>query len=153
MERTLVIIKPDAIERGLIGRIITRFEEKGLKIVGMKMMAADKTLLEKHYAHLKDLPFFTKIVAFMMSAPIVVLCIEGLEAVKVMRSMCGVTNSREAAPGTIRGDLAMSMRSNLVHASDSTATAAKEIELFFKEQELFQYKKMLDSITFIRDGK
>jgi nucleoside-diphosphate kinase len=152
MERTLVIIKPDAVERALIGRIITRFEDKGLKIVGMKMMIADETLLEKHYAHLKDLPFFPRIIAFMMSAPIVVLCIEGLEAITVARSMCGVTNSREDATGTIRGDLAMSTRSNLVHASDSPANAAKEIELFFSEQELFKYENLLEHLIHIPDG-
>lgn len=152
MERTLVLIKPDATERGLIGRIVTRFEEKGLKIIGMKMMRANMALLEEHYAHLKDQPFFPKIAAFMMSAPIVALCIEGLEAIRVVRSMCGITQSRDASPGTIRGDLAMSTRSNLVHASDSPATAVKEIELFFREEELFLFEKQLERIIQIPDG-
>lgn len=152
MERTLVLIKPDAIERGLIGRIIARFEDKGLKIIGMKMLKADEALLEKHYAHLKDRPFFPEIVAFMMSAPIVAMCIEGLEAITVVRTMCGVTNSRNALPGTIRGDLAMSTRSNLVHASDSQASADREIELFFDKAELFPFEKRLEGIIQIPDG-
>ena len=120
--------------------------------MGMKMMRVNMALLEEHYAHLKDQPFFPKIAAFMMSAPIVALCIEGLEAIKVVRSMCGVTQSRDASPGTIRGDLAMSTRSNLVHASDSPATAVKEIELFFSEAELFPFEKQLESIIQIPDG-
>jgi nucleoside-diphosphate kinase len=152
MERTLVLIKPDAVQRGLIGAIVGRFEQKGLKIIAMKMMKLDRAMLQEHYAHLKDQPFFPKIAAFMMSAPIIALCIEGLEAIKVVRSMCGVTNSREATPGTIRGDLAMSTRSNLVHASDSPANAAKEIELFFSEQELFKYENLLEHLIHIPDG-
>jgi len=149
METTLVLIKPDAVERGLIGRIIARFEEKGLRITGMKMLKADKTLLAEHYAHLKEEPFFPKIVEFMMSAPIIALCIEGLEAVNVVRALCGVTKSREAAPGTIRGDLAMSIRSNLVHASDSLETAERELRRFFSDEEIFPYAKMLDRIIYI----
>ncbi len=152
MERTLILIKPDALQRGLIGRIVARFEDKGLKIIGMKMMKVDMAMLQEHYAHLKDQPFFPKIAAFMMSAPIVALCIEGLEAIRVARSMCGVTNSREASPGTIRGDLAMSTRSNLVHASDSPASAAKEIELFFNERELFVFENLLEHLIHIPDG-
>ena len=152
MERTLVLIKPDAVQRGLIGRVVTRLEQKGLKIIGMKMMKLDMALLEEHYAHLNDKPFFPKIAAFMMSSPIIALCIEGLEAIKVVRTMCGVTNSREALPGTIRGDLAMSTRSNLVHASDSPASAAREIGLFFSEQELFPFENLLEHLIHIPDG-
>jgi len=151
MERTLVLLKPDAIERALIGRIIARFEDKGLRIVGLKMMRLEADLLDEHYAHLKELPVFPEIVAFMMSAPVVALCIEGLEAVQVVRSMCGVTRSRAAIPGTIRGDLGMSIRSNLVHASDSPETADTEIRRFFAEAELFAYDRRLDTLIHIPD--
>ena len=101
MERTLVLIKPDAVQRAMMGKIITRFEEKGLKIAGMKMMQADDALLEEHYAHLKDKPFFPRIREFMTSTPIIAMCIEGKEAVNVERKLCGITNSREAEPGTM----------------------------------------------------
>jgi len=151
MERTLVLLKPDAIERALIGRIIARFEDKGLRIVGLKMMRLGAEVLEEHYSHLKELPVFPEIVAFMMSTPVVAMCIEGLEAVQVVRAMCGVTRSRAALPGTIRGDLGMSIRSNLVHASDSPETAAAEIERFFSQAELFAYEKRLDSLIHIPD--
>jgi nucleoside-diphosphate kinase len=151
MERTLVLLKPDAIERTLIGRIIARFEDKGLRIAGLKMMRLSAELLDEHYGHLKELPVFPKIVAFMMSAPVVAMCIEGLEAVQVVRSMCGVTRSRTALPGTIRGDLGMSIRSNLVHASDSPETAAIEIRRFFAETELFAYERRLDALIHIPD--
>jgi nucleoside-diphosphate kinase len=124
MERTLLLIKPDAVERGLVGKIISRFEDKGLKLAGMKMIRFDLPLLEEHYGHLRDKPYFRKIADFMMSAPVIAVCLEGQEAVSVARSMCGVTNAREASPGTIRGDMSMSIRSNLVHASDSLENAS-----------------------------
>jgi len=151
LERTLVLLKPDALERALIGRIIARFEDKGLRIAGMKMMCLDAELLGEHYSHLKELPVFPEIVAFMMSAPVVALCIEGLEAVQVVRGMCGVTRSRAAMPGTIRGDLGMSIRSNLVHASDSPETAQVEIRRFFAASELFAYERRLDALIHIPD--
>jgi nucleoside-diphosphate kinase len=151
MERTLVLLKPDALERGLVGRIVARFEDKGLRLAGMKMMQLERGLLEEHYAHLKDLPVFPEIVAFMMSAPIVALCLEGLEAVQVVRTMCGATRSRTAVPGTIRGDLGMSIRSNLVHASDSPETAAVEIRRFFADSELFAYERRFDALIHIPD--
>ena len=151
MERTLVLLKPDALERGLVGRIVARFEDKGLRLAGMKMMQLERGLLEEHYAHLKDLPVFPEIVAFMMSAPIVALCLEGLEAVQVVRTMCGATRSRTAVPGTIRGDLGMSSRSNLVHASDSPETAAVEIRRFFADSELFAYERRFDALIHIPD--
>ncbi len=146
-----MLLKPDAIERALIGRIIARFEDKGLRIVGLKMMRLGSEVLEEHYSHLKELPVFPEIVAFMMSTPVVAMCIEGLEAVQVVRAMCGVTRSRAALPGTIRGDLGMSIRSNLVHASDSPETAAAEIERFISQAELFAYEKRLDSLIHIPD--
>jgi nucleoside-diphosphate kinase len=149
MEKTLLLIKPDAIERGLIGRIISRFEDKGLKITGMKMIKLDLPLLEEHYSHLRDKPYFQRIAEFMMSAPIIAVCIEGIDSVKIVRSMCGVTNAREASPGTIRGDLSMSIRSNLVHASDSMESAEIELKRFFMDAEIFSYNKKLDEVIFI----
>jgi nucleoside-diphosphate kinase len=149
MEKTLLLIKPDAVERGLIGKIISRFEDKGLKITGMKMLKLDLPLLEEHYGHLKDKPYFQRITEFMMAAPIVAVCIEGIDSVSIARSMCGVTNAREASPGTIRGDMSMSIRSNLVHASDSIETAEIELKRFFRDAEIFSYHKKLDDIIFI----
>lgn len=153
MEKTLVLIKPDAIERGMIGRIITRFEEKGLVVLGMKMLKTDEELLEEHYAHLKDKPFFPRIKDFMTSTPIVAMCVAGIEAVEVVRSICGITNSRQAQPGTIRGDWGMSIQSNLVHASDSLETAGIEVGRFFEDHEIFAYNRMLESIMYAPDER
>ncbi|MEA2102408.1 MAG: nucleoside-diphosphate kinase [Thermodesulfobacteriota bacterium] len=153
MEKTLVLIKPDAMERGIAGRIISRFEEKGLKLAGMKMMRTDERLLEEHYAHLKDKPFFPRIKAFMTSTPIIAICIEGLDAVDVVRKICGVTNSREALMGTIRGDWGMSIQSNLVHASDSKESAAVEVSRFFSDKEVFSYPRMLEEIIYAPDER
>ncbi|MFL5734735.1 MAG: nucleoside-diphosphate kinase [Chloroflexia bacterium] len=139
MERTLVLLKPDALQRGLIGEITSRFERKGLKLVGMKMMKLDDALLDEHYSHLSHLPFFGDIKRFMMLAPVIAVCWEGVDCVETVRRLCGVTKSREAAPGTIRGDLGMSIQANLVHASDSLETAGKEVPRFFKDEELFDY--------------
>lgn len=141
MERTLLLIKPDAIQRGIVGKVITYFENKGLTLVGNKMMQLDDELLAEHYAHLVDKPFFAGIANFMKSSPIIAQCWEGTEAVNIVRTICGVTNSREAAPGTVRGDLAMSIQSNLVHSSDGPESAAVEVPRFFKEEELFKYDK------------
>ncbi|HWP41711.1 MAG TPA: nucleoside-diphosphate kinase [Blastocatellia bacterium] len=143
MERTLVLIKPDAIQRGFIGRIISRFEEKGLKIVGIKFMSLSNELLNEHYAHIADKPFFPGTRAFMQSTPVIAICLEGLDSVETVRRLCGITKSREAAPGTIRGDWAMSVQANLVHASDSLETAQKEVPRFFNESELFDYDLMM----------
>lgn len=147
MERTLVLIKPDAIFRHLAGKIISRFEEKGLKIIGLKMIRLSDNLLNEHYSHLKDKPFFPRIKEFMRSAPVLAICIEGKDCVEVVRKMCGVTNSRIADPGTIRGDFGMSVQCNLVHASDSLENAKEEIKRFFKSEELFEYK--LSNMNFI----
>lgn len=140
MERTLVLIKPDAIMRGLVGRIITRFEEKGLKLTGVKFMKLSDALLNEHYAHLADKPFFPGTRAFMQSTPVIAMCWEGLDSVETIRRLCGITKSREAAPGTIRGDFAMSVQANLVHASDSVETAKTEVKRFFNESELLDYE-------------
>ncbi len=151
MERTLVLIKPDAVSRGLMGRLISRFEAKGLQIVGCKMMQLDDRLLAEHYAHLADKPFFPRIAAFMKTTPVVALCVQGLEAVEVVRQMCGVTNSRAAAPGTIRGDLGMSIQCNLVHASDGADTAEIEVKRFFRPEELFDYTPLNRGIIYADD--
>jgi nucleoside-diphosphate kinase len=139
MERTLVLLKPDAVQRGLLGEIIARFERKGLKIAGMKMVKPAESLWDEHYAHLSSLPFFGGIKAFMMKSPVIAICLEGDNCVGVVRLMCGPTKSWEAAPGTIRGDYGISIQANLVHASDSPETAANEVPRFFKEDELFSY--------------
>jgi nucleoside-diphosphate kinase len=140
-EKTLVLIKPDAIQRGLIGKIISRFEQKGLKLVGMKMIALDEAILREHYAHLADKPFFASLSRFMSSTPIIAMCYEGLEVVQAVRLLCGITKARSAEAGSIRGDLAMSMACNVVHASDSVETAKAEVARFFKPDELHSYKK------------
>lgn len=140
-EKTLVIIKPDAIQRGLLGEIISRLERKGLKLVGAKMMPLDDAALEAHYAHLKDKPFFAGLAKFMKSTPVVAMCWEGLEVVNAVRLLCGITKAREAEAGSIRGDLAMSVSCNVIHASDSVDTAKAEVERFFNEDELHEYLK------------
>lgn len=141
MERTLVILKPSCIHRCLIGEVMKRFEKKGLLLVGIKMMQLDDKILDVHYAHLKDRPFFKMVKQSMMSTPVIVQCWEGKEAVHVVRNLLGVTNSREAAPGTIRGDFSMSSQENIVHASDCPESAEVELKRFFSDNELFTYHK------------
>ena len=141
LERTVILIKPDGIQRGLVGNIITRFEQKGLKLVGIKMLRADSKLLEEHYKHHKDKPFFESLTKYMSSSPIIAMLWEGVEAVDVVRSICGSTVGREADIGTIRGDLSMSHQATLVHASDSKETAKAETTRFFAEEEIFDYRK------------
>jgi nucleoside-diphosphate kinase len=151
MERTLILIKPDAIQRGLIGKIITRFEEKGLRPVGIKFLKLTDALLSEHYSHLADKPFFGGIRRFMQLTPVIAICLEGLDCVETVRNLCGITKSREAAPGTIRGDWAMSIQANLVHASDSIDTAEKEVARFFGPSELFEYQSALTSTIYSED--
>ncbi len=133
MERTLILLKPDAVQRGLCGKLVSRFEEKGLKIVAMKFMKITPELAAKHYEAHKERPFYPGLVKFMTSSPVVALCLEGNNAIKVCRNLMGATNSAEAAPGTMRGDFGMSRSYNLVHGSDSPEAAVKEIGLFFPE--------------------
>lgn len=140
-EKTLVLVKPDALQRGLIGEIIIRFERKGLKLIGLKMMTLDEAVLREHYAHIVDKPFFSGVSRFMRSSPVIVMCWEGLEVIQAVRLLCGITKSRSAEAGSIRGDLAMSVACNVVHASDSIETARKEVPRFFKADELFEYTK------------
>ncbi len=140
-EKTLIILKPDAIHRGLLGEVITRFERKGLKLVGMKMMQLEDAVLEAHYAHIVDKPFFGGIKKFMKDAPVVVMALSGIGAVAATRLIVGPTKGYEAAAGTIRGDFSLSTQSNLVHASDSVEAGLAEVERFFKADELFDYRR------------
>lgn len=142
LEKTLVILKPSAVQRGLIGEIITRFERKGLRLAGMKMMQLTDELLNEHYAHLSEKPFFQRVKNSMMASPVIVCCYEGVDAIQVVRSMTGATNGRVAIPGTIRGDFCVSSQENIVHTSDSPKTAIEEINRFFKPEELFEYKQV-----------
>lgn len=152
-EKTLVLVKPDAIQRGLIGEIIGRLEKKGLKMVGIKMMSLDDELLTKHYSHLAEKPFFPSLAKFMKSSPVVAMCYEGLEVVQAVRLLCGITKSREAEAGSIRGDLAMSVSCNVVHASDSVENAKKEVERFFKPEEIHDYHKSDYEHVYAEDEK
>ena len=153
MERTLVILKPDAVNRALVGKILARFEKKGLKIIAMKMRHLDAQTLHIHYSHHKGKPFFEGLVKFMSSVPSVIMVLEGKDSVEVVRKMVGATNGREAAPGTIRGDLSMSAQSNLVHASATTEEAKKEIERFFGKGEILDYDKMNFDVIYSEDEK
>lgn len=138
-ERSLLLIKPDALQRGLVGEIIARFEKKGFKLVGMKMLHVSKELSKEHYAHLVDKPFYPDLEKFVTSNPIVAVVVEGKEAVEVVRLIVGPTNASKASGGTIRGDFSNSTSRNVIHASDSKETAEKEIKRFFKPHELFEY--------------
>jgi nucleoside-diphosphate kinase len=143
-ERTLVLVKPDAVQRQLVGRIIGRFEERGLKIVGLKLVAVDIALAETHYAVHRDKPFFAGLVAFITSSPLVAMALEGPNAIGMVRSMVGATRPHEAAPGSIRGDFAVETAQNLVHASDAAETAAAELALWFAPSELVDYGREID---------
>ncbi len=139
MERTLVILKPSALQRGMCGEIISRFEKKGLKLVAMKMYRFTKEKCAEHYAHLVRKPFYPIIESSMMAAPVIVCCWEGIDAVDVVRLMTGSTNGRQALPGTVRGDLCMSHQENIIHASDNVENAAAELDRFFTESDYFDY--------------
>lgn len=139
MEQTLIIFKPSAISRALVGKVLSRFEQKGLTVTGMKMMKLSEELLKEHYAHLVDKPFFPNILASMTATPVIVACLKGVDAINVVRSMTGATNGRQAAPGTIRGDFSMSNQENIIHASSSPEDAAVEIKRFFRDDEIFDY--------------
>jgi nucleoside-diphosphate kinase len=155
MERTLVLLKPDAVQRGLLGRIIGRIEAKGLKIVGVKMLAVPDPAARAMYAEHEAKDFHAPLLAFLASGPSVAMVVEGLEAITVVRRLLGATNAREAAPGTVRGDLAMSRRHNLAHGSDSPASAEREIDLFFRSDELHDYDLTSDGWVYDRleDGR
>lgn len=151
MEKTLIILKPSTVQRGLVGEVIDRFQKKGLIIAGMKMMQLDEVILREHYAHLVDRPFFPSLLRSMMATPVIVMCLKGKDVVAVVRALTGATNSRNAAPGTIRGDFGMSSQENIIHASDSDENAAIEIKRFFKDEEIFDYTPLTLPATYCPD--
>lgn len=144
MERTLIIFKPDCVQRMLVGSILQRFEAKGLRLIAMKLQQSARPQVEKHYAIHKERPFYSDLVGFMTSGPVVVAALEGPKAITVVRSLLGATNGAEAAPGTIRGDFGIDKQYNLVHASDSAESAMFELELFFRPEELVGYTRASD---------
>jgi nucleoside-diphosphate kinase len=144
VERTLIIIKPDGVERSLIGPIITRFEQRGLKIIGMKFMQVSDKLARQHYAIHEGKPFFEPLISYITSAPVVVMALEGPQAIQAARNTIGATKPVEAAPGSIRGDFGMMVGRNLVHGSDSPENGLAEISLWFNESELVSYGRVLD---------
>lgn len=151
IERTLVLLKPCTLQRGLVGEVTKRFEQKGLHLCGMKMMQLDDALLSEHYAHLSEKPFFRRVKDAMMTAPVIAMCWEGVDAIAAVRKLAGVTNGRLAEPGTIRGDFCMSFQENIVHASDGQETAEVELQRFFKPEELFTWKQSYFDFLYAND--
>ncbi|PKM81410.1 MAG: nucleoside-diphosphate kinase [Firmicutes bacterium HGW-Firmicutes-14] len=144
MERTYVMIKPDGVQKNLVGEVISRFEKKGFKIAGLKMLQMDRAIAEKHYAEHIGKPFFEDLAAYITSGPVVAMVLEGKDVVATVRAMNGATNPANAGPGTIRGDYAIEVGRNVIHGSDSVESAKREIAIYFTEQELYEYKKVLD---------
>lgn len=151
MEKTLVILKPSCLQRGLVGEVTKRFEQKGLRLCGMKMCQLTDEQMSQHYAQHAGKPFFQQLKDAMMVTPVIVCCYEGVDAVEVVRQMAGVTNGRKALPGTIRGDFSMSFQENIVHTSDSIETAKIELQRFFKEDEIFDYPQPQFSFLYAAD--
>ncbi|MEW5996122.1 MAG: nucleoside-diphosphate kinase [Candidatus Micrarchaeota archaeon] len=151
MERTLILFKPDVLQRAILGEIIARFERKGLKIVGLKMLKMNTATAKEHYAHLTSKPFYPGLEKFMTHHPIVAMVVEGVEAVEVGRKLAGATNARKAEAGTIRGDFSNSTSRNVIHAADSLEMAQKEIARFFKKEELFEYPLVLHEYFYAED--
>lgn len=151
MEKTLVILKPGTLQRALVGEILQRFERKGLRLAGMKMVQLTDSLLSEHYAHLSTKPFFQRVKDSMMAAPVIVCCFEGVDAIQTVRNLAGPTNGRIAAPGTIRGDYSMSFQENIIHASDSSEAANTELKRFFKPEEIFHYKQAVFDYLYAND--
>jgi len=145
MEKTFVMLKPDAIQRNLVGEIISRFEKRGLKLVAMKMLLIDREMAHQHYGEHKGKPFFNELVNFITSGPTIAMIWEGEQAVKVVRKMMGSTDPQEALPGTIRGDYGLFTGKNIIHGSDSLESAQREISLFFLEEEIVTYHKNIDT--------
>jgi len=143
-ERTLVLIKPDGVQRQLVGRILARYEERGLKVVGLKLVQVDRRLAERHYDAHREKPFFGGLVEFITSAPLVALALDGPNAIAVVRAINGATRPHEAAPGTVRGDFALETGQNIVHASDGPEAAATELALWFRDDELLDYDRDVD---------
>ena len=150
-ERSLVLIKPDGVQRLLVGRVIARLEDKGLKLVGLKLVAVSRAFAEQHYAVHRERPFFAGLVAFITSSPLVAIAVEGPNAIAVVRSMVGATQPWEAAPGTIRGDFALEVAQNLIHASDGPETAATELALWFPEG-VVEYARQVDRWVLVPEG-
>lgn len=153
IQRTLLLVKPDGVQRKLIGTILNRFENKGLKIVGLKMLQVTKELSAQHYAEHVEKPFYPLLEEFITAGPVVAIAAEGVEAVSVARTMMGSTNGREAGPGTIRGDFGMSRQMNLVHGSDSPEAAERELGIYFKPEELIDYSETLEPWNCADDEK
>ena len=151
-ERTLVLIKPDGVQRLLVGRILERYEQRGLKLVGLKLVHVDRALAEAHYAVHRERPFFGSLVDFITSSPLVALVLEGPDAIGVVRTINGATRPNQAAPGTVRGDFALETAQNLVHASDSAETAATELALWFRPDELVEYERDIDRWALAPEG-
>jgi len=143
-ERTLVLVKPDGVQRQLVGRIVARYEERGLKIVGLKLVHVDRDFAGRHYAAHREKPFFGGLVDFITSAPLVAVALEGPNAIAIVRAINGATRPHEAAPGTVRGDFALETAQNIVHASDGPEAATSELELWFAPSELFDYERDVD---------
>lgn len=151
IEKTLVLLKPCAMQRGLAGEIISVFEKKGLQICGLKMMQLDDEILNEHYAHLAGKPFFQRVKDSMMNTPVVAMCLSGVDAVEAVRALAGPTNGRKAAPGTIRGTYCMSFQENIVHTSDSPKHAAVELKRFFRDDEIFEWKQSVFTSLYASD--
>jgi nucleoside-diphosphate kinase len=152
-EQSVVLVKPDALQRGLVGEIIGRFERKGLKLVGLKMVRMSDEQLEEWYSHHKEKPFFPKLRDYMQGSPVVAMLWEGLECVDAVRKLTGITLAREAEAGSIRGDLGMSQQLNLIHASDGSESAAKERELIFEDDEVFDYQKDIEIFVYSEEER
>ena len=152
-EQTLIIVKPDALNRGLVGEIITRFERKGIKLIGLKMVQLNNEILREHYSHLADKPFYPRIEEFMKGWPVIVMALEGLEVVESVRLITGDTMGRKADAGTIRGDLSMSVQTNIVHASDSVENAKQEVKRFFTDEELFKWERLNFELIYAEDER
>ena len=144
MERTLVLVKPDGVQRGLVGKIIGRLENKGFRLVALKLMSVSRKLAEEHYGEHVDKPFFGDLVRFITSSPIVAMAIEGENSVQVVRTTMGLSNPQEAAPGTIRGDFGLTIGMNLIHGSDSGESASRELDLFFEPSEILEYSRDIE---------
>jgi len=153
MQRSIVLVKPDALQRGLVGDIISRFERKGLKLAAIKMLKMTDDLLDEWYGHHKDKSFFASLKKFMESSPVIAMLWEGFECISAVRKLCGTTVGREAEAGSIRGDFSMSGQHNIIHASDSTESAQKEAELIFKPEDIFDYRKDEELWVYAKDER
>ena len=153
MEQTVVLIKPDGVQRGLVGEIIARFERKGLKLASIKMISLNDAILDEWYAHHKDKPFFPGLKSYMKSYPVIAMLWEGIDVVATVRTMIGITKAREAAPGTIRGDFAMSQQYNLIHASENLEASERERKIIFTSEEIFDWQKVDEVHIYLDEEK